>query len=89
MLYVKELASRKASTSMMSSATSLAIVGRGTMDATSSHGKRIPQHDLSFNVTSPTQKLKTQHCYGLHDMARRSMNNESAKTRLNREIRYN
>jgi len=36
--------------------TSLAIKGRCTMDATSSHGKRIPQQHLSFNVPLPTQK---------------------------------
>ena len=74
---------------MMSSPTSLAIAGRGTMDATSSHGKRIPQQDLSFNVTSPTQKLKMQCCYGLQGMATRSMNNASAKIRLNGEVKYN
>ena len=88
-LYEKELASRKVSTSMMFSPTSLAIAGRGTMDASSSHGKCIPQQDLSFNITSPTQKLKMQRCYGLQGMATGQMNNASAKTRLNREVKYN
>jgi hypothetical protein len=51
---------------MMSSPTSLAIVGRGIRDATSSHGKSILQQSPSLDATPPTQELKTQRCYGYY-----------------------
>jgi len=74
---------------MISLPTSLAIAGRCTLDATSSHGKRILQHGLFLDATSPMQKLKMQRCYGLQGMVTRQMNNAFAKTRLNKEVKYN
>ena len=59
------------------------------MDATSSHDKCILQHGLFLDATSPMQKLKMQRCYGLQGMATRQMNNAFAKTRLNKEVKYN
>jgi len=43
---------------MMSSPTWLAIARRGTTDATSSYGQRIPQQGLSLDAISPTQKVE-------------------------------
>ena len=59
------------------------------MDVAPSYGKHIPQHGLFLDATSPMQKLKMQRCYGLQGMVTRQMNNAFAKTRLNKEVKYN